>query len=64
LLREGVGLDEVVLLEPNQEGTEAKTAGAFDEIRELLEGGISIADVVMPRTKPAHAEQLSFFADE
>lgn len=64
LLREGVGLNEVVLLEPNPEGTTATTAGEFDEIKELLEGGISLADVVMPRTKPAHAEQLSLFGDE
>lgn len=64
LLREGVGLNEVVLLEPSQEGTSAKTAGEFAEIRELLEGGINVADIVMPRTRPAQAEQLSFFADE
>jgi predicted ATPase len=64
LLREGVGLNEVVLLEPNPEGTTAKTAGEFDEIKELLEGGISLADVVMLRTKPAHAEQLSLFGDD
>ncbi len=64
LLREGVGLNEVVLLQPSQEGTAARTAGEFAEVRELLEGGINIADVVMPRTKPVQAEQLSFFADE
>jgi predicted ATPase len=64
LLREGVGLNEVVLLGPSQEGTSAKTAGEFSEIRELLEGGINLADIVMPRTKPTQAEQLSFFADE
>ena len=64
LLREGVGLNEVILLEPSQNGTSARTAGEFDEIRELLEGGINIADVVMPRTRPQQAEQLSFFGDE
>ena len=64
LLREGVGLNEVVLLEPSQEGTSARTAGEFAEVKELLEGGINLADIVMPRTKPAQAEQLSFFADE
>jgi predicted ATPase len=64
LLREGVGLNEVVLLEPSQEGTSARTAGEFAEVKELLEGGINIADVVMPRTRPAQAEQLSFFPDE
>jgi predicted ATPase len=64
LLREGVGLNEVVLLEPSQEGTSASTAGEFAEVKELLEGGINLADIVMPRTKPAQAQQLSFFADE
>lgn len=64
LLREGVGMDEVIVLEPGQEGTSAKTAGGFAEVRELLEGGLSIADVLVPRTRPAQAEQLSFFGDE
>ncbi len=64
LLREGVGLNEVVLFEPRQEGTFAKTAGEFDEIRELLEGGINLAEIVMPKTRPANAEQLSFFGDD
>jgi predicted ATP-dependent endonuclease of OLD family len=64
LLREGVGMNEVVLLEPSQEGTAARPAGELADVRELLEGGINIADIVMPRTRPAQAEQLSFFADE
>ena len=64
LLREGVGMNEVVVLEPGQEGTGAKTADGFAEVRELLEGGLSIADILMPRTRPAQAEQLSFFGDE
>ena len=57
-------MNEVVLLEPRQEGTSARTAGELAEVRELLEGGINIADIVMPRTRPVQAEQLSFFADE
>jgi predicted ATPase len=64
LLREGVGLNEVVLLGPSQEGTSAKTAGEFDEVKELLNGGINLADIVMPRTRPAQAEQISLFGDE
>lgn len=63
LLREGVGLDEVLLLEPTSEGTSAKPASEFADIRELLEGGISLAETVMPRTKPAQTDQLSFFGD-
>jgi predicted ATPase len=64
LLREGVGVDEVILLEPTLEGTAVKPASEFHEIRELLEGGISLAETVMPRTRPTEAEQLTFFGDE
>jgi predicted ATPase len=64
LLREGVGMNEVILLEPSQEGTAARSAAELADVRELLEGGINIAEIVMPRTKPTHAEQLSLFGDE
>jgi predicted ATPase len=64
LLREGVGMNEVVILEPSQEGTAARSAAELTEVRELLEGGINIAEIVMPRTRPIHAEQLSLFGDE
>jgi predicted ATPase len=64
LLREGVGMNEVLLLEPGEEGTIARIAGALEEVRDLLEGGVSLADIVMPKTRPAHAEQLSFFGEE
>jgi predicted ATPase len=64
LLKEGVGLNEVVLLEPSQEGTSAKTAAEFSDIRELLEGGVNISEIVMPRTRPSHPEQLAFFGEE
>jgi predicted ATPase len=64
LLREGVGMNEVVLLEPGEEGTTAKISGELREIRDLLEGGINLAEIVMPKTRPAHADQLTFFGDE
>jgi len=64
LLRdEGIGLDEVLLLVPRSEGTEVVTAGAQREIRDLLEGGLSLADIVIPRTRPGNPEQLTFFGD-
>ena len=59
----GIGLNEVFLLTPSAEGTEIMPAGDFAEIPALLEGGMSIGDAVMPRTRPARAEQLSFFPD-
>lgn len=64
LLRdEGIGLDEVLLLRPGSEGTEVTTAASHKDIRALLEGGLSLADIVIPRTRPEHAGQLSLFAD-
>jgi predicted ATPase len=64
LLRdEGVGLDEVLLLRPSGEGTEVAPASAFQEIRHLLEGGITLAEAVIPKTLPRGADQLTLFAD-
>lgn len=64
LLRdEGIGLDEVLLLEPSDNGTEVHTANDFGEIRGLLEGGMSMAEAVIAKTQPKRAEQLSLFGD-
>jgi hypothetical protein len=64
LLRdEGIGLDEVFLLAPGKEGTEVSAASTLSEIKELLEGGVSLPEAIMPRTKPGRAEQLTLFAD-
>jgi predicted ATPase len=64
LLRdEGIGLDEVLLLRPGSEGTEVTPAGAFQEIRDLLQGGMTLADAVIPKTRPARADQLTLFGD-
>ena len=64
LLRdEGIGVDEVLLLRPSGEGTEVTLAGKFQDVRDLLDGGGSLADVVIPKTRPQSADQLSLFAD-
>ena len=64
LLRdEGIGLDEVMLLRPEREGTEVTAASAFQEIRDLLQGGMTLADAVIPKTRPARADQLILFGD-
>jgi len=63
LLRdEGIALDEVLLL-PRKEGTDVKPAGSFPDIRDLLEGGLSLGDAVIPKTRPPHASQLTLFGD-
>ncbi|MEW6319685.1 MAG: AAA family ATPase [Acidobacteriota bacterium] len=64
LLRDaGIGLDEVLLLIPQKEGTDVEPASSRQEIRKLLDGGLSMADAVIPRTRPARADQLSLFGD-
>lgn len=60
---EGIGLDEVLLLLPRTEGTLVRPANAFSEIVHLLEGGISLADAVVPQTAPTRAEQLALFGE-
>ncbi len=66
LLRDdGIGLDEVLLLTPSEEGTSVRPASAFRDIEALLEGGrMSLADAVIPRTRPKSAEQLMLFGDD
>jgi predicted ATPase len=64
LLRdESIGLDEVLLLIPRREGTEIHLAADFAEIPDLLAGGSTLADVVIPKTRPERAEQLAFFGE-
>jgi predicted ATPase len=64
LLRdEGIGLDEVLLLRPEREGTEVTAASAFQDIRDLLQGGLTLADVIVPKTRPTRADQLILFGD-
>jgi len=64
LLRDdGIGLDEALILLPRAEGTSVYTAGSFSEIKALLEGGMSLADAVIPRTRPENVEQLTLFGE-
>ena len=59
----GIGMDEVLLLVPANEGTKVHTAGWDLQIRRLLEAGLSMADAVIPCTRPENSDQLAMFAD-
>ncbi|MDM7911760.1 MAG: AAA family ATPase [Methanotrichaceae archaeon] len=48
----GIGGEEVLVLEPGPEGTEVIVSSSKERIRALLEGGLSIADAVLPATNP------------
>ena len=64
LLRdEGIGLDEVLLLVPEKEGTVVRPATAVREVGTLLDGGATLGDTVIPFTRPKYASQLSLFSD-
>ncbi len=57
----GVGSDEVLLLAPSPEGTTVQRATESKEIRDLLNGGLSIGDAALPRIDPKNVQQLLLF---
>jgi predicted ATPase len=58
----GIGGEEIILLTPHRDGTVAKVASSISQVRELLEGGLSAADVVLPYANPPQlAAQLELF---
>ena len=60
LLRDkGIASDEVFLFTPSKEGTTVQTGASLPQVRRLLESGLSVAEVIMPMTRPPHADQLS-----
>ncbi len=64
LLRdEGIGLDEVLLLKPQTEGTLVEAATNLAHAKALVEGGVPLPDVVLPETRPPKPEQLPLFGD-
>jgi len=54
----GVGDEEVLLLNPDPEGTRVQRASENKEIRDLLDGGLSIGDAAFPYIDPQNAQQL------
>ena len=64
LLRdEGIAADKVLLFIPSQEGSVVQVGADIAEVRQLLEAGLTAAEVVIPRTQPINAVQLSLFGD-
>ena len=57
----GIGGEEVLLLTPSVEGTRVQLASSIDEIRLLLEEGLSVAEAALPRTVPPEVHQLDLF---
>ena len=60
LTEPGIDGREVLLLTPTKEGTTVKIASDIDEVRALLEAGLTVSEAVLSRAKPENAERLSF----
>lgn len=62
LLRdEGIGLDEVLLLKPDPEGTRVEVATNLTQAKALVEGGVPLPDALLPETRPPKPQQLALF---
>lgn len=61
LTEQGIDGREVLLLSPGSEGTEVKVAADIAEVKALLAVGWTVGEVVLPRTRPPDAGQLSLF---
>ena len=55
----GLGLDEVLVLKPGDEGTTGTAASEIPDIGSLLGAGMSLAEVLGPETAPPSVQQLS-----
>jgi len=60
---EGIGLDEVVLLQPGEEGTSVQVAKDLQQIESLVTSGLTVAEAAVPQTRPEKVEQLVLFGD-
>ncbi|VVC71795.1 AAA domain, putative AbiEii toxin, Type IV TA system [uncultured archaeon] len=62
----GIGLDEVVLFNPDPEGTKAYLAKDMKEIPELINSGVNLSELIASTTRPKKVEQLTLalFSDE
>ena len=56
-----IGLDEVLLLVPGTEGTEVHPAKNTADIQVLIEEGVSLAEALIPLTRPKGIQQLALF---
>ena len=56
---EGIAPEEVLLLEPNKEGTKVVEAGELPDVVAMVKSGATIGDAVLPRATPEHAHELA-----
>ena len=60
LFDKGIAGEDVLLLNPVQEGTEVIVASSMKVIRDLLNAGLSAGEAILPSTRPAKPQQLEW----
>lgn len=58
LLEPGIDGTEVLLLTPGEKSTTVKISSDIDVVRQFLEAGLTVGDIVLPRTNPKHVREL------
>lgn len=58
---QSIDAEEVIWFEPTSEGTEIRQPIENESDLELLKSGLTIADVILPKTAPRNIEQLGLF---
>ena len=64
LNNKGITPDEVIILSPAHEGTSAQNADTIVEVKQLLDSGLSPAEVVLPMTEASGIEKIAFAVKE
>lgn len=54
----GLGIDEVIVLTPGDEGTIAVTADAVDNVTQMLDIGMNLGEILAPLTEPEDVGSL------
>ncbi|MCO5171194.1 MAG: AAA family ATPase [Planctomycetes bacterium] len=57
----GISPEEVLILEASENDTKVRRAVDVEEIKALVEGGLSIGEAVIPRTAPRDVQQLTLW---
>ena len=57
----GISPEEVLILEASQSDTKVRRAADLTDIKDLVEGGLSIGEAVIPRTAPKDVQQLTLW---
>jgi hypothetical protein len=63
LADEDIDAAEALLLQPGPEGTVVRPASSYAEVVDLLAGGLTLGEAVMPLTRPSGVDQLTLFGD-